>query len=148
MSLSTVRTKIYDILSGVSGVGKVYNRERYSAQWIAALNTFKTAANKIDGWTMRMQAAAEDPGTSRTNRRYYNIVLRHYYGYDDTNSSQITFEDFNETVCNAFRALPDLEGVAEIAEPPQIIVSEPRMFIDILCHYAEILIRVELEIQY
>jgi len=148
MSLSTIRTKIKTVLSGVTGIGKVYNRERYASQWADFISLFKTSANKIDGWVMQMRDADEEEGTSRTNYRTYAFVLRHFYGFDDANSSQITFEDFNETVCNTFRALPDLDGVVVMSEPPKVTISELRMFGSVLCHYCEILLEVQSEIQY
>jgi len=148
MSLSAIRTKIVTVLNTVSGVQNVYNRERYSAHWQEFLSLSKTSGNKIDGWVIQMRDADEEEGTSRTNYRTYAFVLRHFYGFDDTNSSQITFEDFNETVCNAFRALPDLDGVVVISEPPKITISELRMFGSVLCHYCEILLEVQSEIQY
>lgn len=148
MSLSAQRTRIKAILDGVSGVQNTHNRERYAEQWSDYLDLFKTAGNKIDGWTMQMEGAPEVAGTSRTNYRGYAFVLRHIYGFDDTNGSQITFEDFNETVCDALRADPDLNGTATISSPPEIRISELRMFGSVLCHYAEIVLTPESEVQY
>ena len=148
-TIGDIRTRIKAILDGVSGVtAKTYNRERYAAHWDTYLSLFKTSSNIIDGWVMQMESADEEEGTSRTNYRKYNFVLRHIYGFDDSASSQITFEDFNETVCDALRADPDLNSTADICDPPIIRISEMRMFGSVLCHYSELAIGCSKEIQY
>src|SRR3990167_4248814 len=97
MSLALIRTEYKTILEGIASIGKVHDYERWSVEWKKFLDGFKSADNKIKGWTITREKTDEVfiPGPGAERR--HTMVVRGYLGLDDTNASEKTFQDLIET---------------------------------------------------
>lgn len=140
MSLEAIRSQYKTLLEGIGGIGKVYDYERStSGDWAKFLALFKTAGNKIHGWTVTREKTLERFLAGSSSERIHEMVLRGYYAVDDAGASEKTFQDLIETICSALRPKTTLGGKADQVEAPlQVSIVEPRDFGGVLCHYAEL----------
>ena len=139
MSLALIRTEYKTILEGIANIGKVHDYERWSVEWKKFLDQFKSADNKIKGWTITRESSPEEFKPGPGYDRSYNMVIRGYMGLDDTNASEKTFQDLIETVCNTLRPKTTLNGkILQVEKPLQVTTVEIREFGGVLCHYCEL----------
>lgn len=138
MALSDIRTAIAGILSGVSGVGIVYEYERFASSWTDFLSLFKTTAGKINGWSITRRRTPADWDVRRVADRAHAFVLRGVYGLKDADASELDFQDQVEAVVAAFAADRKLGNTVYDCSPVSVDVFEPRVFGTVLCHYAEL----------
>lgn len=137
MSESTVRTGVYTILNAVADVGKVYDYERWAKDWGTFINLFKTTIGgkaQIRGWEIGRTSAPEDA----TSVKAHKYSIKGYMGIDDSAASEKTFNAVIEAIVAAFRANKMLSGAALGHDFIQVDLIEPRMFANVLCHYAEL----------
>jgi hypothetical protein len=139
MALATILAEVRTILLAVDGMSPlVYTRERWAAQ-ASIVRSIYVTAGRLHAWTITRQASAETRlATGHENERRHTLILRGYYSWDDAADSEITFQVLIEEICLVFRALPNLNGTVETSEPIQVELIEPRMFCEVLCHYAEL----------
>ena len=140
MSEFAIRTEIYNILSGVTNIGKVYDYERWAADWNTFINLFKTTisgADQIRGWEIGRRSVTEGGETLGTNERKHTFTIRGYMGISDAAATEKTFNALIEAICAAFRVNPTLNGSADLHQDVQVEVIEARTFGGVLCHYAE-----------
>lgn len=137
MAESDIRTAMFNILSGVSRIGKVYDYERLAVDWAKFIRLFKYK-NKILGWEIGRRSATEDSTSVKT----YKFVIRGYMGVKDSAATEKTFNALVESVAAAFRADKDLSGAALGHGYIQVETIDMRTFGSVLCHYAEMSIEV------
>jgi hypothetical protein len=149
MSESAIRAQIYAILSGVTDIGKVYDYERWAADWTTFINFFKVTideADQIRGWEIGRRSAKEAQtvlGISSLSReRTHLFVIRGYMGLSDADATEKIFNDLIEAVATAFRANKTLNGSARDHDFIQAEVIDMRTFGGVLCHYTELTIMV------
>jgi hypothetical protein len=149
MSESAIRTEIYNILSGVTDIGKVYDYERWAANWEAFINFFKTtigAVDQIRGWELGRRSAKEEKIVigigDDANEISHTYIIRGYMSVKDSLATEKTFNTLIEAVATAFRAVPTLNGLAEDHLYIQVEVIDARMFGSVLCHYTELSLTV------
>jgi hypothetical protein len=148
MSLENIISEVKTILSGVTGVGtKIYDFERY-VQDIAGFDSLFKESGKVRAWTISYDASAEEPDTTTSNLTTHTVVIRGYYGLDDSAASEKTFRGLIEAIRDAFRLLPQLNGKADWSSPAYTRRFEPRKFFNTLVHYAEIVLDVTEHIQW
>jgi hypothetical protein len=141
MSESAIRTQIFSILSGVSDIGKVYDYERWAADWVQFINLFKTTIDgedQIRGWEIGRKSAPEKIFTMGLNLRDHAFVIRGYMRVNDASASEKTFNALIEAIADAFRDNFTLNGAAESHDWIQVDTIEFRLFGGVLCHYAEL----------
>ncbi len=142
MSESAIRTQIYTILSGVNDIGKVYDYERWSADWTTFINIFKTTIGGVDqvrGWEIGRRSCSENMLTLGEVDRPHNFIIRGYMGVSDAAATEKTFNTLIEAIAAAFRTNLTLNGAAFLGHDYlQIELIEARMFGGVLCHYAEL----------
>lgn len=139
MALATILDTLRTLMLAIPGMSpKVYTYEPWAAQASEVSALFRTGLH-IHAWTMTRESTEETRlATGRENERRHTIVIRGYYGLAQSGESAITFQALIETVCTTLRNQPTLSGTAEITEPVQVALVEPRMFCAVLCHYAEL----------
>lgn len=141
MLFSTIRDQIKTILSGVTGIGVVHNRRRWTRE-LTALKTLFGKNDKINGWTIHRFATPEGRDTIGETVRQYQFLIEGYYSFNDDGSeaaaSQILLDTLIEGICDAFRPRPTLNDTAFTFEPVQVETVEERMFAGILCHYVRL----------
>jgi hypothetical protein len=146
MSLSAIRTEIKTLLTGVTDIGVVHDYERWAIDWNTILAQFKPAGKDyIRGWMITRQASPErviEPGAGGLNDRTHRFLIKGIASLKDDAATEQIFQDLVESVCQILRANPDLNGSAVESDPPQVLTVEMRMFSQVLCHYAEIELKV------
>jgi len=148
LSRALISAQIKVILLEVSGVGtKVYEYERWCANWKDYLALFKTGS-KIKGWTITRARTPEENKTPSTNKRVHTFFIRGYYSLDDSEESEVTFQDLIEDIATAFRTKPRLNGTAFDCSPLQVDTIAGVMFGNVLCHFCQLRLDVEEEEQW
>ncbi len=139
MSEAMIRQQIYTILSGVPGIGKVYDYERWTADWSQFLTLFKdTATGRILGWEIS-RAAVEVQFLSRIEEEAtHRYAIKGYLGLQDGAATEKIFTGLIETIRTVFRGNVTLNGTAELANPVSVPVIDVRTFGSVLCHYCEL----------
>ena len=148
-NLANIVSKVKEILLTVPGIGtKVYDYERYAADWSTFMNYFKSDS-KVNGWEITVPSSAETEDTPSVNIRTHTIKIFGYYSLDDGNASEKTFRSLTEAVCDKFRNYQvDLDGTAFMSSGASVNVRENRMFGSVLCHFCEIQLNVQEHIQW
>lgn len=148
MSRALISAQIKVILLTVSGVGTlVYEYERWAANWKDYLDLFKTGS-KIKGWTITRTKTPETSKTPSTNTRIHTFIIRGYYSLDDSEATEVTFQDLVESIATAFRTEPTINGTAFDSSPLQVDSVAGIMFGDVLCHFCQLRLDVEEEEQW
>jgi hypothetical protein len=145
--LNDVRTRLLAI-PGMTPL--VYIYEPWAAQ-TSAVRALYVTNELLHAWTITRRSALERRlATGHENERVYTLILRGYYALNNldyggviTDPSLLVFNDELEAICTTFRLIPSLGGLAEITEPVQIDLVEPRMFCEVLCHAAELRLEVQ-----
>jgi hypothetical protein len=148
MSESAIRTAIYNVLSGVNSIGKVYDYERWAKDWGTFIDLFKATINgkeHIRGWEISRSGPVNDDGSTP---RAHTYKIRGYMSINDADATEKTFNALIEAIADAFRGDKTLGGVALGHDFIQVDLIEPRMFGSVLCHYAELSIIVYEHIYY
>ena len=148
-NLANIISKVKEILLTVTGIGtKVYDYERYAADWATFINYFKSDS-KVNGWEITVPSSSETEDTPSVNIRTHTIKIFGYYSLDDGNASEKTFRSLTEAVCDKFRNYQvDLDGTAFMSSGASVNVRENRMFGSVLCHFCEIQLNVQEHIQW
>lgn len=156
MTQATIRTAVYNAVNGVSDVGMVYNREKYSDDWLVFLSQFKTSIggiNQIRGWMIGFSGYATAPekefagppgGTTKAViRRAHIFKAMGYQGYSDELDTERTFAALAESVVNALDADTTLHGGSFFScSPASIDFYGTLLKADVFCNHAEITIVV------
>ena len=146
MSESAIRAAIYNAVSGVSNVGKVYDYERWTADWSGFLDLFKTTISskeQIRGWEVSYRGfLADEPREfAGIHIRNHQWQVRGYLGLDDSAATEKTMSTLAETVRNTLEDDSSLHALS-FYDVECGLLFEPRMFGSVLCHYAEISLEV------
>ncbi len=148
MSRALISAQIKVILLTVTGVGtKVYEYERWAANWKDYLALFKEGS-LIKGWTISRVKTPEESVTPSTNRRFHDFIIRGYYSLDDSEATELTFQDLIDDIATAFRTKPFLNGTAFDSSPLQVDTVATIMFGSVLCHFCQLRLEVEEEEQW
>ena len=149
MSEAAIRTQIYAILGAVTDVGKVYDYERWAADWATFINLFKTTIAGVDqirGWEIGRRSVKEQRITlgisSSGNEKSHGFLIRGYMRVNDSEASEKIFNALVEAIADAFRANRKLNATAERHDFIQAEIIEFRLFGGVLCHYAELSLTV------
>lgn len=151
MSLTTLRAAIKATLEGVTGIGPVYDYERY-AKTNSELVTLYTAAGRLHGWHFYREATVEEDLDNSEVRRVVRWKIRGFMALDDADQTGLVFDDLVEAIADAFRADPTLGGACLANKdldqefgPSGIQVESivPVMFASVLCHRAELSLLTE-----
>jgi hypothetical protein len=146
MSESTIRTAIYNVVNGVTNIGKVYDYDRWAADWNTFINLFKTTIGGVDqirGWEISRRSAGERPSEfGPVNEESHLFVVRGYMAINDAAATEKTFNALIEAVGAAFRSNQTLSGTAHRHDFIQAEIIEARTFGSVLCHYCELALTV------
>ena len=151
MSVSAIRTAIYNAVNGVTNVGKVYDYERHSSDWGEFLDMFKTtisATAEIRGWMVGYRGIRESdkrqflPNSKTGVTRVHRFQILGVMGIDDSASSEKTFATLAESVCDALDGDATLQSNTYLGVSPAMLGFDPRPFAGILVHAAAIVIDV------
>lgn len=136
MSDSTLRAQLKNILSGITGVGKVHDYERFTADPAKFLLLFKDeTSGKIFGWEITREGVKHERITQKI-KATHSFVIKGYYGLKDDAATEKTFNAIVDLIGQAFidTKIPGSQGHSL----PQVSNIGARSFGGVLCHYAEL----------
>jgi len=159
----SIRTQIGDKLRGIVGIGRVFEQPKHSTDWATFLSRYTIthpddAATKLVSvaWFTRLSASELDTGIGGRDEaevltaveidETWGIVLVLGFHDDETYPSEYLFQKLVDDVREKFRWLDQL-GIASTVHrsyPVQTLSSSVTMFGDMLCHRAEMTIRIVL----
>lgn len=138
MSESAIRTQIFNIVSAVPDIGKVYDYERWTVDWGAFINLFKDPAGKILGWEISRKSFKAEimvlGGASGGSSHVY--ILRGFLGVKDAVATEKAINELLGSIVEAFRQGRTLNGAGYVDSIEGMI--ETRTFGGMLCHCAEL----------
>jgi hypothetical protein len=146
-----IRDAIVVILEGLTGIGKVYGRQRFIVAWDQYLEAFKDTDRAIRGWYV----TPAQEGTIRAGfstfgntERVYSFIIAGVLGLADSSDTESAFMAMAETVIDAFLGrtkLGTVTGQVEVTAAALLNYSY-RQFGSVFCHYGEVGISVSVEV--
>jgi hypothetical protein len=124
MSEALIRAQIKTILETASGIGAVYDYERYARSLgdYFALMT-KTGQTTVNGWIIHRERTVSAPitlGIKGQIERIHTFRIAGLYEMDDSAGSEKTFQGILDAIFEAFRANPTLNATATRHDQIQI----------------------------
>lgn len=142
MSETSCRQELFDTLSGVAGIGKVYDFERWCADWNTFLNLFKNDDGRILGWEISRKSGVGSYLNQVEEEIDHVFEIHGYLPVNDAGQSEKVFNALIEDVRAAFRTAMTLGGLNSYPQGFRVGTIDTRMFGNVLCHYCEITIPV------
>jgi len=153
------RALIKSILSGVTGIGKVHDYERYANNWNAMVNFYlatgigETGEEMLRGWNISLADVSQEQesfGSSGNKEVTYHYIIRGFHAVEDASATEKTFVALTLEVLDALDGNSQLHSAnreggsisyfdSEFAEQARF---DFRMFGGVLVHYTEIHQRV------
>lgn len=124
MSEALIRAQIKSTLEGVSGIGAVYDYERYArslADYFQLMT--KTGTTVINGWIIHRERTESHPATLGIRgqiERMHTYRIAGLYEMDDASGSEKTFQGILDAIFEAFRSNPTLGETATRHDQVQI----------------------------
>lgn len=139
MAIAEMRAAIVAKLESVPDVGVVHRYERFAKDWTTFINLFKAGDGVIKGWMVTRRSAPSKWNELTPLLRAHEFLLRGFRGLNDAAATEIEFEADIETIQNSFDRDPMLGGAVFYGSGPlEVRRVEPRIFGNVLCHYAEL----------
>lgn len=151
MSVSSIRTELYNLVDAVADSGMVYDRIRYHNEWNEFLAFFKVtigSTEQIRGFEIEYKGhetidAEFNPRVLRSHRWWIHGFL----GVSDALETEKTFSTLVETVCNALDNSATLHNGQTYFDtsPASVPILEHRTSNTgggLLAHYAQIEVTV------
>ncbi len=132
---SVLRSAIAARLRTVSGIGAVFDYERY-AKTDKDFKELYGGDSKLLGWHIRRVSRRESQANNEVDTGW---EIRGFRSLNDASASEKEFDDLVDAVLDAFRAEPRLGGLLLTPKDdgqavPEIQDSGPVMFCGVLCH--------------
>lgn len=145
MSQATIRTLLYNIVNGVTDIGKVYDYHRYSNELPTFLSYYQTTVNgqaQIRAWTIAHEGFESEQLDTCDIVRRHRFKIRGYMSLIDAIASEKVFAALAETVADTLDDATTIR-TSDYPDPmpSSIDILEHRLFggeSGALCHYAEI----------
>lgn len=134
-----IRAAIVAKLKSVAGIGQVFGYERY-AKTDKDFRELYAANDRVLGWHVRRVARRED---AQFNEVMTDWELRGFMSLEDATASELAFDDLVDSICDAWRADPTLDGLVLYPRDTALVVPEladagPALFAGVLCHSARL----------
>jgi hypothetical protein len=98
---------------------------------------FSGEESVLHGWTISRFRIEEEWLTNKEVLLRHHIMIRGFYGCQDSAATENTFQGILDSVCNKFREDFDMDSEGEWRNPLQFGTIDYRLFGSVLCHYAE-----------
>ena len=152
MTQATQRAAINTIVSGVSNIGNVYNRERWGMTWtevLALLKATVSGTDQIRAWMITclghrdawLNGEAVSPDGKVAVLRTFRWRIQGFVTFNDGDATEPAILNLATAVVDAMngaKSLHDGTRYWDEQPPAQLDVFELRIFGGVLCHYAEI----------
>lgn len=141
-TLTALKTKIKEKLEGVTGIGNVYDYERY-ANKTSEFKTLYVNSGKINGWHFRRTKRKDTQPYIGRREIVQEWTIRGFISLDDAGETEKTFDALIDNIIDAFFADDTLGGIIDTMIVNnnigiQLLNSQPVMFAGVLCHSAEL----------
>lgn len=152
MTQATQRAAINTIVSGVTGIGQVYSRQRWAVRWedvLALLKTTIGGTDQIRAWMITCLGHRDEYLNAELTRpqgavaivRTWRWRIQGFVTFNDGDNTEEEALNLATSVVNAMTLAASLHSgdVYWGEQPPaQLDIFELRTFAGVLCHYAEI----------
>lgn len=139
MSESATRKELFTLISAVSGIGKVYDYERWAADWGTFIKLFQDPASKrILGWEIMRSASPAKRLNNVEEERTHTYTIKGYMGVEDAAATEKQFTTLIERLRDQVGGKITLNGSCDYATAVAVRVQDCRTFGSVLCHYAEL----------
>ncbi|MES9925993.1 MAG: hypothetical protein ABW152_18080 [Candidatus Thiodiazotropha endolucinida] len=140
--MDDIRNAIAAVISSVPNTGQVHTFERY-AKDRSDMKKLYQMGNQIIGWNIRRVRTTEDSPAMGRWIRVYRWEIRGYLSLDDSEETELQFDNTVEAICTVIRADDTLGGLVDsciIGKEAgiQVLESYPVMFAGVLCHSAKL----------
>ena len=143
-----IANQITSRLAAVPNVGRVHHYQRN----LNALETVKAEffdhnLGRIAAWTCSRESFTDTQSSNIENTRVSTWVLRGYMSVEDSQATEVLFQQVIDNICEAFRPQDDLGDTVELIQPVQArtigysMLGKPDS--GILCHSAELVLQVQ-----
>jgi len=142
-----IRAAILATLSGVTGIGRVHDRERFAAAEKDFASLYVDTDRRLRGWNFqRVSVVERDLGTGEV-RRLMQWRITGYLAWDDAAGTAHEIQGIVEAIAAAFRLDRTLGGVVDDLKDLsqsfgesgiQVEAIEPVLFAGVLCHRARL----------
>ena len=149
VSAATIREDIYNIVNAVADTGNVYSYGRWAVLRPDFLSLFKVTIDsvaQIRGFFIEAGTFSEERSDFRETGasglwRTWQFHIHGYLSWNDALTTEKTMATLVESVANALDNSDLLHANCAYynADPVQLIVYEPRMWGNELCHYVHLL---------
>jgi hypothetical protein len=116
MSEALIRAQIKSILEGVSGIGVVYDYERYARSLADYFDLMtKTGTTTVNGWIIhreRTESRQATMGVRGQIDRVHTFRIAGLHEMNDDDGSEKTFQGIIDAIFAAFKANPTLNETA------------------------------------
>ncbi len=140
MSDAILRANIKTKLETVSGIGIVYDYERFAADDGRFIELFKHSNGKIMGWEITRNAVPKIEPRGGKFRVTHAYLIKGYYGLRDADRSEVAMNVIVDAVLLTFMSAKTTGAASHTL--PRVNTIHARTFGQVLCHYAEIAIDV------
>jgi len=151
-----VRGAIVTLVKGVTNTGKVYDHYKYSSDWNLFLDQFAFVdalgrKHPVWGWWLSIPSVVSGHfSTFDEPTDTYTWPLRAVGGVADKWGAEVDFENMIYGVRNALKFSLTLGLGSDRIVPGSIVCDIPtadmRQFGSVLCHYAELTLRTEVQV--
>ena len=151
MSYATVIAQIETVLKSATGVvsATVYTYQILIRDQATYINKFKdTTNNVIHGYIISRQSFTTIGEASKSNLRTTKWIIRGYYSLGSAGATEITFQGIIDNIETKFGANPRLNGAVLTTENFSLDNFDAAMWGDVLCHYAEMSLTTQEQINY
>ena len=142
---ANILAAIKTAMEGIDNIGKVHDYERWAIKYSKILSFFRESdLSPILAWTISRTSSREDELSAGSHERVHTFTIRGYRSLKDSTATEKTFQGLVEDICDVFRPaeLITLDGTCFYIKPMQVVRVEQVMFVEVLCHYAELTVNV------
>jgi hypothetical protein len=152
MSYATVIAQIETILKSATGVisATVYTYQVLVRDQATYISKFKdTTNNVIHGYIITRNSFSEtSEGAGKTMTRTSKWVIRGYYSIGSAGATEITFQGIVDNIATKFGENPRLNNTVLLTDNFSLDNFDSGMWGDVLCHYAEMSLTTQEQIDY
>ena len=142
MALADIYSYIETQIKAVSGVDAdtVHKFPRHTNSWAKIYEIFKDDSGNLNTWLIRFMAAPAEWTEHKAYRilRTWTFEVWFMYSLKDATPSNTAFEDMVEGVLNKLSLDPAMNDSVDLGQPAQLINIDEVMFVDVLCHRAQL----------
>lgn len=150
MSYQQITDFIYQVLSNVPDIGRVYKYERWAIRESEFLKLFSVEeevnskrVKRIKGWEITRTSITEEIRDTGYNTATHTYIIRGYLSADDENASSYEFQMLIDRVREALRNVAQApEAPWYFADPPDVALITTVMLGSYLVHACEIRWRI------